>query len=187
MNPTTDDLVGARMDVASLRGELESLNRLGQDFGRTMSSAFVSAARDGRKLSDVLRSLMQSLSRQALTAALAPLQQMLGSTLGSVLPNARGNVVSGGRITPFAFGGVVNGPTLFPMKPGLGLMGESGPEAVMPLARGRDGRLGVRASDSRAVNVTMNIATPDAESFRRSSSQISSSLLRLIERGSRNL
>jgi phage-related minor tail protein len=187
MNPNTVDLLGAKMDAAALRTELESLNRLGEDFGRTMSRAFVSAAVDGRKLSDVLRTLMQSLSRQALTAALQPLQQMIGGALGAILPNARGNVVASSRITPFATGGVVNGATLFPMSAGLGLMGEAGPEAIMPLARGRDGKLGIRASDQRPLSITMNISTPDAESFRRSGSQVSASLLRLIERGTRNL
>ena len=49
-----------------------------------------------------------------------------------------------GRVQPFARGGVVNGPTYFPMRGGLGLMGEAGPEAIMPLSRGADGSLGVR-------------------------------------------
>jgi len=58
-------------------------------------------------------------------------------------PLEQGGVIIGGRITPFARGGVVGGPTIFPMANGLGLMGEAGPEAVMPLQRGPDGRLGV--------------------------------------------
>jgi hypothetical protein len=56
---------------------------------------------------------------------------------------ANGAAFRGGRVTAFAAGGVVNGPTLFPMANGAGLMGEAGPEAVMPLRRGRDGKLGV--------------------------------------------
>lgn len=58
---------------------------------------------------------------------------------------AKGEAFSGGRVIPFASGGIVSGPTMFPMASGTGLMGEAGPEAVMPLARGSGGRLGVRA------------------------------------------
>jgi len=59
---------------------------------------------------------------------------------------ALGNVFDDGRVLPFRRGGVVSGPTLFPMARGMGLMGEAGPEAVMPLARDAGGNLGVRAS-----------------------------------------
>ena len=52
-----------------------------------------------------------------------------------------------GAIKPFAAGGVIGTPTYFPlMTGGTGLAGEAGPEAIMPLARGPDGRLGVAAS-----------------------------------------
>jgi len=79
--------------------------------------------------------------------------KLLGSLLPSVfgakgmvpLLNANGNAFSGGRVTAFAAGGVVNGPTLFPMRGGTGLMGEAGPEAIMPLTR-IGGKLGVKAS-----------------------------------------
>ncbi len=61
-------------------------------------------------------------------------------------PFANGGVFSGGNVTAFADGGVVSSPTLFPMASGVGLMGEAGPEAIMPLSRGSDGKLGVKAS-----------------------------------------
>ena len=54
-------------------------------------------------------------------------------------------------------------------------------------APGADGKLGVRAAVARPVAVTLNISTPDAESFRRSSSQVQAALLRALERGERNL
>lgn len=57
-----------------------------------------------------------------------------------VATNALGNVFRSGRIMKFARGGIVSRPTLFNM----GLMGEAGPEAIMPLAR-KNGVLGVRA------------------------------------------
>ena len=63
--------------------------------------------------------------------------------------NALGNVYGKNGIVPFAYGGVVDKPTLFPFSKGTGLMGEAGPEAIMPLKRGSDGRLGVEAAMSR--------------------------------------
>ncbi len=66
-------------------------------------------------------------------------------SLAGVFGFANGGVFSGGRVTAFAAGGVVSGPTPFPMRGGLGLMGEAGPEAIMPLTRGPGGKLGVQA------------------------------------------
>lgn len=72
---------------------------------------------------------------------------------------ANGAAFAGGNVIPFARGGVVTRPTLFPMASGAGLMGEAGPEAVMPLRRGRDGKLGVAADGQQAgpVSVSVNI------------------------------
>lgn len=60
-----------------------------------------------------------------------------------------------------------------------------GAEAIMPLQRGSDGRLGVAAAGGagRAVNVTFNVSTPDVAGFQRSQSQIASQLGRLLARG----
>lgn len=81
--------------------------------------------------------------------------------LKSFLPgfalNATGNVYGSNGLVPFARGGIVNGPTMFPFAKGIGLMGEAGPEAIMPLRRGADGRLGVAASGGAGVNVTVNV------------------------------
>ena len=66
-------------------------------------------------------------------------------------------------------------------------MGEAGAEAIMPLTRGADGSLGVRAHGSaRPVHITMNISTPDVDSFRRSQGQVAAQLSRAVARGQRN-
>jgi phage-related minor tail protein len=67
-------------------------------------------------------------------------------------------VFDGGRALAFAAGGVVSRPTTFALaNGGWGVMGEAGPEAIMPLARGADGKLGVSApSSSLTVNVINN-------------------------------
>ena len=97
---------------------------------------------------------------------------------------ARGGVMENGNLTRYAYGGVVDSPMYFPTRSGTGLMAEAGsPEAIMPLKRGKDGKLGV-ASDGggggpRVVNVSMNVQTKDADSFRRSRVQIQSDLKRM--------
>jgi len=71
---------------------------------------------------------------------------------------ANGGAFQGGsQIQAFANGGVVGGPTMFPMNGGkTGLMGEAGPEAIMPLKRGANGKLGVEGGGGGAVNVVQN-------------------------------
>ncbi len=81
-------------------------------------------------------------------------------------------------LTPrtFASGGVVTSPTTFPMGGRrVGMMGESGPEAIIPLTRGADGRLGV-GGGNKNVTVNMNVYSPNVDGFRRSGDQI----LRLV-------
>lgn len=56
---------------------------------------------------------------------------------------------------PFANGGIVNRPTIFPMRRGAGLMGEAGPEAIIPLRRGKGGKLGVAVSEGGSSGPTI--------------------------------
>ncbi|MFZ0097427.1 MAG: phage tail tape measure protein, partial [Gemmobacter sp.] len=109
------------------------------------------------------------------------------TAMSAFMPFAQGGAFSAGRVVPFAQGGVVSSPVTFPMRGATGLMGEAGPEAIMPLARGADGRLGVQAAGgTRPVTVIMNISTPDVQGFQRSQSQIAAQAGRVIARGQRN-
>jgi phage-related minor tail protein len=94
-----------------------------------------------------------------------------------------------GAIKPFASGGVIGTPTYFPLSSsGLGLAGEAGPEAIVPLTRGPDGRLGVAMAGAGApANITVQIATPDTASFRRSEAYITGQIARAVARGQRSL
>ena len=183
MTSTLDTL---NLETEQLRATMADLSKLADSFGNRLVSAFAGAVIHGRKLSDVLKGLALSLAQTALSQALRPLGNLLGGLLGNVLGNAKGNVFASGRVTPFAAGGIVNSPVLFPMRRGAGLMGEAGPEAIIPLARGRDGKLGVRGG-AGSVNITVNIATPDVQGFQRAQSQVAATLARAVARGQRNL
>ena len=70
----------------------------------------------------------------------------------------------------------------------VGLMGEAGPEAILPLQRSADGRLGVAAGGGgAAVNVVFNVTATDAASFRKSEAQITGMLARAVSRGTRTM
>ncbi|ACB26933.1 phage tail tape measure protein [Methylobacterium radiotolerans] len=173
--------------------QLETLDRLAQSFGRSLDTALTRGAASGRSLDGVLGTIGARLAGVAARAAAGPIQSGLTGLVGAMLGSgaetgfARGGVFRGGRVQPFAAGGVVAAPTYFPMAGGAGLMGEAGPEAILPLGRGPDGRLGVAAggAPTRPVSVTVNIATPDPGAFRRSEAQVTASLARAVARGQR--
>ena len=71
--------------------------------------------------------------------------------------NALGNVIANNKIVPYAKGGLITRPQLFPLSNGAALAGEAGVEAIMPLRRGRDGKLGVEASGGNIGNITVNV------------------------------
>jgi phage-related minor tail protein len=172
----------------------QSLTKASQAFGKSITTAFTSGIVEGKRFEDVLRGIGTSLSQSLLKSALKPLQGAISSWLGSGISSLTG-LFSGGKggglpVSPFADGGVVAAPSYFAMGRGLGLMGERGAEAIMPLSRGPDGKLGVRAGgggERRPVNVTVQVSTPDADSFRRSEAQVSAAIARAVARGNRAL
>jgi hypothetical protein len=103
-----------------------------------------------------MKSLMGNFSFSAAGNAQGVPVYSSASSVGPFLPSANGNAFWGGNVIPFANGGVVSSPTMFPMARGMGLMGEAGPEAIMPLQRGADGKLGVRAGGGGQGGVVIN-------------------------------
>lgn len=184
--------------LQAMRGALgqtsSDLAGLQRGFSGGLRRAFDGLILDGRSLSDALGALSQSMVDTAYSAALRPITKQLGGIMSDgfgalvagMSPFADGAPFSQGRVMPFAKGGVLSGPVTFPMRGGTGLMGEAGPEAIMPLTRGADGRLGVQAQAGSAINVTMNIQTPDVAGFQRSQAQVSAQITRALGRGQRN-
>lgn len=185
--------VDVELDLNGADRALDELRQKADSFGGALSSALKQATVDGRSLDDVLRGLGNRMVGIALDAGMKPLEQVVSSSiaglsgnLGRLLPFAKGGVP--GRMTAFADGGVVGGPSYFSMPGGdTGLMGEAGAEAILPLQRGPDGRLGVASGSAAPVQVTFNVTTPDAASFAKSETQITAMLARAVGRGRRGL
>ena len=199
-------LAGSAGMVAAFDGELarmrdslvftgREVNTLSSGIGGGLRRAFDGLVFDGVKLADALRGVARTMADTIYGLAMKPVQNALGGALaqglngllGGLMPFEKGGAFVQGRVMPFAKGGVVAQATTFPMRGATGLMGEAGPEAIMPLARGADGRLGVQAAGSaRPVTVVMNITTPDVQGFQRSQTQIAAQAQRMLARGQRN-
>ncbi|WP_299739273.1 phage tail tape measure protein [uncultured Roseobacter sp.] len=191
-------VTGFDSELRRMKTSLEATGRdiavLEKGLSRGLRRAFDGVVFDGLNLSDALSKLTESLANTAYNAAITPVTNQVGGLLaqgvdgliGSVLPFADGAPFSQGRVMPFATGGIVSGATPFGMRGGMGVMGEAGPEAIMPLARGPDGKLGVRGAGGGGGTVVMNISTPDVQGFQRSQGQIAAQMSRALGRGQRN-
>jgi phage-related minor tail protein len=185
-----DDLAG-RVEALKLR--TDALTSSANTFSSAMARAFTQATVGGKQLDDVFRSLVLRMSNLAVAQAFKPISTGISNGINSLI----GNLTSGfsgvaanarGAVKPFAAGGVIGTPTYFPMSDGgLGLAGEAGPEAIVPLARGPDGRLGIAAQGGGGQTVIVQISTPDADSFRRSESYVTGQIARAVARGQRTM
>lgn len=202
----SDDLGEAGVILTQFRSEIgrlqqavqatgKDLETLEKGLSRGLRKAFDGVFLDGVKASDALRTVARSLIETTYSAAITPVTDHVGGLLADGLGQITRNLFAfekdgsfaQGRVMPFAKGGVVSSATAFPMRGATGLMGEAGPEAIMPLSRGADGSLGVRMQGGgRPVNVVMNVHTPDVQGFQRSQGQIAAQLSRALMRGNRN-
>ena len=141
-----------RDSAANIAGQVDSL--FTNAFGR-MEDAVAQFAMTGKlSFGDFVNSVLSDIAKIAMRKGMSSLLSAAGGTgLGSAIASifqAKGGAWVDG-VQAFAKGGaftntVVDTPTLFPFAKGTGLMGEAGPEAIMPLTRGPDGSLGVRSS-----------------------------------------
>lgn len=165
-------LNSAEAGMLRMNNNIKQTRDLLTEAGAGFAKDFVSGLRNGenawKSFSNAGMNALNRLADRLIDIASKQLlQQAFGNLLGSGLgnfssfgsfagsgfggsglplaPSARGNVFA------FARGGVVDMPVMFPMRNGAGLMGEAGPEAVMPLRRGRDGRLGIGGGGSQII------------------------------------
>lgn len=176
---STDSLSGELDGVSS---QMREIDTLADGFARSVTAAFRTAASDGKSLNDVLGDIALSFSQITLRAAMQPVGQLISGFVANLFAPASASSLGG--VQAFAKGGVVSAPTYFPLGDGTGLAGEAGPEAIMPLARGPDGSLGI-AGGGQAVTVNFNVTSPDAKSFAASEAELSAMLLRAVRRGAR--
>lgn len=198
-NPIETWTVAIDADISGLESQLKLASGAGRQFSSALVSAFDGLVFKGKSFGDVLSGLAQSLSKMALNAALKPLEQGFTSLFngafsgggfggGSAFGFANGGAFSQGVPVPFASGGVIQSPIAFPLGGGrTGIAGERGAEAIMPLTRGSDGRLGVSASGAGAgITINFAVTATDADSFVRSQTQVAAALSRAVASGQRN-
>lgn len=148
------------------------IERIEQSFG----DAITSMVKGTESIQDAFLKMIGTIVEELFKAAVVdPITSGVGDILGGFLGGggggsgrglfqgdftagfAKGGAFSGGRVLPFANGGVVSSPTLFPLQGSqTGLMGEAGPEGILPLKRGRNGKLGVQADISGGENIVIN-------------------------------
>lgn len=121
----------------------------------TLEDGFMSMVDGTKSVKDAFRDMARDIIKELYRVLVV--KKMVAS-ISNFFGFADGGAFSGGsQIQAYANGGVVGGPTFFPMAGGkTGLMGEAGPEAIMPLKRGANGKLGVQAEGGSQGNVVVN-------------------------------
>lgn len=164
------------------------LQRLAEDIGKSFGSAFEDVVFQTKSVQEAIEDMVREVARlifqELVTKQIAGFASSLimGLAGGFGGSNRMGGAFVQGTQVAFASGYVTQGTEAFPMSGGrYGIRGEAGPEGVLPLERGSDGRLGVRqyGSGGGQTNVTMNVyGVRDVDGFRRSKRQLARSLKR---------
>ncbi|MCG6560857.1 phage tail tape measure protein, partial [Ruegeria sp. 1NDH52C] len=141
---------------------------LAEDITGPLKEALKSGELSWRSFAQAVSGIARNLANRLIDSAFKPIEDALfrafsgggasggGGGLFGWITKAIGGLFGGGfakggvfaqsgRVAAFAQGGIVDRPTVFPFARGIGLMGEAGPEAILPLRRGPGGRLGVEA------------------------------------------
>lgn len=185
MTEMTSEFKADSAIYTGINNYIESSGTLAQNIAKnvtlvfnTLEDTLVEFVKTGKfEFKKFAQAVLDDLARIIIRAAV--IQPLAKGILGSVTTNAAGaydaNTNSSGvgdaklaeryamggafkgGVQYFATGGIVSGATAFGMRNGIGVMGEAGPEAIMPLTRGSDGKLGVQATTAPViVNVINN-------------------------------
>lgn len=150
--------VTARFDIRKEEENADQLRGIyenaAQGIGTALETAVKQAMQNGKiEADEILSGLLQDITMSIMNTFIT---QPLVNGITSWLSSAHGNAFSGGEVIPMAMGGVLSRPTMFPLaRGGRGLAGEAGAEAVLPLKRGSDGRLGVSSGGGGSVQVSV--------------------------------
>ena len=133
-----------------------------------IESAFMSFVDGSKSVEDAFKSMLRNIILEIYQTKVA---KPAANAIMDLLFSAKGNVFSGGaHVKAYADGGVVNRTTAFPMRGGVGIMGEAGPEAIMPLKRGKNGKLGVQMEGSSGdvvIHQNFNFSANGDDSVKR--------------------
>ena len=147
--------ITANENLLRIEEERKRMNDLVTD---SMEDGLMAMADGTKSVSDAFRDMAREIIAELYRILVV--QQMVNaakSFMGFGLFENGGAFSGGSQIQAYADGGVVGGPTMFPMAGGkTGLMGEAGPEAIMPLKRGANGKLGVQMEGGGGDNVVIN-------------------------------
>ena len=150
----------AKDAVKPLNDELTKTEQLTKNiavaFRDNMAQGISDVILKARTLGDVLSNVLKMAANLFIQFGVKTLFSTIPG-FDKIIGSANGNVFYQNKVVPFARGGIVNQPTIFPMANGAGLMGEAGPEAIIPLRRGPSGRLGVEAAGGAGGNVVVNV------------------------------
>lgn len=170
-------------ELTEISVELERIEDLSQGVARTLTGAFRTAILEGRSLRTLLADIGRSFADIALKAALKPIGGLVSNLVEGLFTATNPTL---GAIPQFAKGGVIKSPSFLSLgSGGVGIAGEAGAEAILPLARGPDGRLGVANNGGASMTINFHVTAQDAQSFKSSEAEISALLLRAVKRGRR--
>jgi lambda family phage tail tape measure protein len=200
---------GTALDGArdGIDGYLESIGALSENISgvtqnalKGLEDAIVSLTTTGKfSFRDFALSVVNDLTRMATRMLIiAPILQFIKGLLSpgpgalegvnalkTAIPgfalSANGNVFGQNGIQKFARGGIVNRPTMFPFANGIGLMGEAGPEAIMPLKRGSDGKLGVAGGGGTSVVVNVDAKGTQVEGNQNQGRQLGAAISAAVQ------
>lgn len=188
----------AKNQLSSVKNQVIDLSTAVDSASRNMTDAFIKFAATGKMsfkdfaasiISDLAKMIIQQSIFNALKAGMNAMAgsgtgwvASLGKAFGGVAASANGNVFNNGSLQAFANGGIVGSPTYFPMRNGTGLMGEAGPEAIMPLTR-INGKLGVVAQGGGGVNVgSINVTVQGGQTNDQTGYAVQEAVVRALAR-----
>ena len=156
-------ITNKQLELIALQKLEDHQKEVADTIANSMGDALTSIVDGTKSVSDAFKDMARAIIAELYQIYVV--KQITGMISGGIdsfmgfnaSASANGNVFSNGNLVPYADGGVVGGPTYFPMNDGrTGLMGEAGPEAIMPLKRGKNGKLGIQADGGGSSNVIIH-------------------------------
>jgi lambda family phage tail tape measure protein len=187
--PTTEEykrllgLLREEYDLTTDKGDnfAEDMSKIAQKAKDAMGDAFMSIVDGSKSAGDAFKDMARIILKQAFELLVVkpimdglfgqnPSENGIGGLIGSLLGQKNGGAWNNG-VQMYANGGVVTAPTGFQHSGGLGVMGEAGPEAIMPLKRGKNGKLGVQVEGGSqqpiVINQSFNFSANGDDSVKR--------------------